>query len=319
MFWKRQGGDYIAVQFPYALCTKYDIASKDGDEGMIAVEFEACQPNNAAPSTTPPYTVITLPPETQVPDPGDNPSDLPQDEDLGNLILDLNAITLAGTLGDSDPVTSWTDDTGITGNGTPYAGLQSAPTFHTSGFGGGAMPRVAVAGTAGVETPIPWPTSSTYYFVVDVASGGGTQGDGGQALNAYIMATAGTNNNNGWVSVRGDGKLQVGINGGSFGWPSKVGSTDITDGPHIVTLSWNATIFQFDVYVDAVLDATLSGNALIANSWAGLPRMYFGGVDTPGVAHLTGDIGRVVAYDKAHSAGNVATVVGVLSGIWGTP
>lgn len=316
VFWKRQRGDFIAVQFPFALCTKYDLKSQDGDEGMIAVEFEACQPNNAAPSSTPPYTVITLPPETEVPDPGDNPSDLPEDTDLGNIILDLNADTLA--LSDGAAVTSWTDDSGVTGNGSAFGGSQTAPTYRTSGFGGGAMPRVSMSGNQGVATPIPSPTNHTTYFVVDVTSGAGTQGDGGNATgNAPIMETSGQNNYNGWVTVRGDGKLQAGVNGGSFGFPSAAGSTDITDGPHVVAFTWDESSFVWQVYVDAVLEAQVSGDPLIGNSWAGLPRMYWGNVGT--LPELIADFGRIVTYDRYHTAGNVATVTSALSAIWGTP
>lgn len=39
--WPRARGDYIAVEFPFAVCRKYGVGSKDKDEGEIPVEIEA--------------------------------------------------------------------------------------------------------------------------------------------------------------------------------------------------------------------------------------------------------------------------------------
>lgn len=39
--WRRLGGGHLRVRFPYALCTKYDIDSKMGEEGRAAIEIEA--------------------------------------------------------------------------------------------------------------------------------------------------------------------------------------------------------------------------------------------------------------------------------------
>lgn len=61
VIWKRLRGDYLAVEFPYAQCTKFGIASQDGDEGQIGVEIEARQANDGMPKTTVPYLVHLLP------------------------------------------------------------------------------------------------------------------------------------------------------------------------------------------------------------------------------------------------------------------
>jgi hypothetical protein len=61
VIWKRQRGDFIAVEFPLALCTHYGITANDGDEGLIPVEFEARQENAGTPKTSVPYLIHTLP------------------------------------------------------------------------------------------------------------------------------------------------------------------------------------------------------------------------------------------------------------------
>lgn len=61
VIWKRQRGDFIAVEFPLALCVKYGISSADKDEGQIPVEIEARQENDGTPRTTRPYLIHMLP------------------------------------------------------------------------------------------------------------------------------------------------------------------------------------------------------------------------------------------------------------------
>jgi hypothetical protein len=62
VIWKRLRGDYIAVEFPYALNTQFGIGSGDADEGLIPVEFEARQDlSSATPKTGVPYLVHILP------------------------------------------------------------------------------------------------------------------------------------------------------------------------------------------------------------------------------------------------------------------
>jgi len=61
VLWKRQRGDFVAVEFPLALCTKYSIGAKDNDEGLIPVEFQARQENAGTPLASVPYLIHTLP------------------------------------------------------------------------------------------------------------------------------------------------------------------------------------------------------------------------------------------------------------------
>lgn len=47
--WVLKDGGYLRVRFPYGLCTKYSIGSKDKDEGEIPVEIEARAATAASP------------------------------------------------------------------------------------------------------------------------------------------------------------------------------------------------------------------------------------------------------------------------------
>ena len=60
--WKRQRGDYIAVEFPTAVCGSYSIGSQDGDEGLIPLTIEAVQDlATGTTKTAVPYRIHTLP------------------------------------------------------------------------------------------------------------------------------------------------------------------------------------------------------------------------------------------------------------------
>ena len=67
--WKRQRGDFIAVEFPFAISTSWGIAAADADEGQIAIVIEAAQsPLSGTTKTRVPYRVHTLPADTVIAD-----------------------------------------------------------------------------------------------------------------------------------------------------------------------------------------------------------------------------------------------------------
>jgi hypothetical protein len=66
VIWKRLRGDYLAVEFPVALCTKYGIGSQDGDEGQIGVEIEGRQANDGTPLSSIPYLIHILPSDFEI-------------------------------------------------------------------------------------------------------------------------------------------------------------------------------------------------------------------------------------------------------------
>lgn len=74
--WKRLRGDYIAVEFPDAVCGSYSLGSQDNDEGQFPLVIEAVQDLSlgGTTKTTVPYRLHTLPADTEV-------SDLPAGSD----------------------------------------------------------------------------------------------------------------------------------------------------------------------------------------------------------------------------------------------
>jgi hypothetical protein len=69
IIWKRQRGDYLAVEFPYAINTSWSIGAADNDEGLIPIVLEAAQdPTTGTTKTRIPYRVHTFPADTLVAD-----------------------------------------------------------------------------------------------------------------------------------------------------------------------------------------------------------------------------------------------------------
>jgi hypothetical protein len=67
--WKRQRGDFIAVEFLYAIAGSWSIGSVDGDEGLIPLVIEAAQsPLSGTTKTRIPYRLHTLPADTEIAD-----------------------------------------------------------------------------------------------------------------------------------------------------------------------------------------------------------------------------------------------------------
>jgi hypothetical protein len=84
--WKRIRGDYIAVEFPVAVCGNWGIGATDNDEGTLQITIEAVQENDGSGSTRTriPYRVRTVPTPEDASEP-------PVDEDLGTIIWNLDA------------------------------------------------------------------------------------------------------------------------------------------------------------------------------------------------------------------------------------
>lgn len=69
IIWKRQRGDFFAVEFPWAIATSWNLGAQDGDEGLIALVIEAAQhPGAGNTKTRRPYRLHTLPGETEIGD-----------------------------------------------------------------------------------------------------------------------------------------------------------------------------------------------------------------------------------------------------------
>jgi hypothetical protein len=69
LVWKRLRGDYIAVEFPFAISSAWSIGAADADEGLIAITIEAAQsPLSGTTKTRIPYLIHTFPADTLVAD-----------------------------------------------------------------------------------------------------------------------------------------------------------------------------------------------------------------------------------------------------------
>ena len=184
--WKRIRGDYIAVEFPYAVCGSFAIGSTDGDEGLLEVLIEAVQGTTGGTTRTRiPYRVRTVP---TTPDP-DDPEE-PESE-FGDPIDDRNARTLS--LADGASVTVWGDDsTRSNPDAVPSTGDgQGAPTYRATGFTGGT-PAVEFDGVNdGLRIASQITNGSfTQYFYIDAMTNPGGSGVGAlwDAPNGYPRA-----------------------------------------------------------------------------------------------------------------------------------
>jgi hypothetical protein len=170
--WKRIRGDYIAVEFPFAVCGNWGINATDADEGLIQITIEAVQDNDGTGSTRTriPYRVRTVP-TTPTPEDPEEP-----ESEFGIPIDDRNAFTLG--LADGNPVTVWGDDsTRSNPNAAPSAGDgQGAPTYRATGFTGGT-PAVEFDGVNDglkIATQITNSSFSQYFYVDAMLSPGGS-------------------------------------------------------------------------------------------------------------------------------------------------
>lgn len=69
LIWKRQRGDYLAVEFPFAINTAWGMSSQDNDEGLVPLALEAAQsPLSGTTKTRVPYRIHTLPAATEIAD-----------------------------------------------------------------------------------------------------------------------------------------------------------------------------------------------------------------------------------------------------------
>ena len=69
LVWKRLRNDFIAVEFPVAVCGSYSLGAQDGDEGLFPLVIEAVQDlSTGTTKTAVPYRIHTLPGTTAVGD-----------------------------------------------------------------------------------------------------------------------------------------------------------------------------------------------------------------------------------------------------------
>jgi hypothetical protein len=318
--WKRVRGDFIAVEFPIAICRKWSIGAGDNDEGTIPVEIEAVasRPTGGAP----PFRVYTLPEDTDTDDlPTGEDGDLPEDdEDLGNIILDHNALspfydaTVDGALLNVPHDASASSNDG-------YRGGLASPTFERDALGADLHAVRIGADGAGYYVAIPIKTAHTWYYVVDGVVGGGSAGVGGPTdANANIADTDGAPGSRFSFGVRADGLLTLAWNnsGGAEGANQQVGTHVVDDGPHLIRIAWSQASQAVYVYVDGALDMTVS-SANVGLSMISCTYVHFGNYDGSPLAKGRINFGRILVYDRPHVGAIAAPVEASLQATWGTP
>lgn len=104
----------------------------------------------------------------------------------GNLILDLNADSLAGSLANNDPVATWGDDS-VSNNDASQGTAGSRPTFKTNQVNGHAAVDFATSKFLSLASTITQSNISVY-LVIKLGSATGTKNIFGHTTNTAAMA-----------------------------------------------------------------------------------------------------------------------------------
>lgn len=302
--WKRQRGDYIAVEFPIAICGDWGVGATDGDEGLFQVVIEAVQDNATAGGTTrtrPPYRIRTVP---TPPDP-ETPAEPPTP--LGRLLLDLNRDSLVGFVQD-DPVGAWADDAtddgaqdALNGPGSPYPYTQFPPVYQEDAFGAGQDGVAIVGSDVGLLYPNPWTDSWTYYLVFKLLSSddrGVMLGSNGDAGSNFI------------IFANSDGSLRAGVNRSAFDENEVDTAGTYLDGqPHIARFVWRRNPGHWWLYVDGTLAAE---NNVVATTFQTLTTYGELGGRVGYTLAIAYYLGRLLLYDTPHIGTDGEAVESVL-------
>jgi hypothetical protein len=254
------------------------------------------------------------------PTPTEQSGDLPSGGDLGDIIFDANAATLlANGAVDNDPVTTWPDDTGITGDATDSAGIgTSAPVFKATGSGPGCPRCGSTARRNALRHPLPAQGEFTMYFVIGNIEINGSPSAGCYPLGSQIFSNWGGSSSDSFcVAIQSDGKMDYGVGESAVVCTLTSGKTVHAwdnDPLRIHTFVRDTANSRGDYYVDAANEST-GGFPMNANNLTANPHVYM--AIQPGVGYQGKyDLGRVVYYNKAHTGAQVAIVTAALDLLW---
>lgn len=302
--WKRQRGDFIAVEFPVAICGQWNLGATDGDEGLFQIVIEAVQDYPATGTTKDrlPYRIRKTPV-------GDTPTE-PPEEPLVVPKLDLNAMDpINGGYASGASVPTWADRSGYDNDAAVNNGTwgQTAPTYQANGLGTG-LPSVRTDGVSqGLTIPqLPTVTSQTWYLVFAAP----TPDD-----YAYIFqANQGPENIQ--FKLRPDRKTEW-IAFQNIGGEDKVISTDpLPDGICLVRLTFEKPGGVLKLHHFGVLQGTASCNPqFLTDTFDVLFGERSGGDGFP----VAADFGRVLCYEGAHDDDTAETIEAALRDQWGIP
>jgi hypothetical protein len=302
--WKRIRGDYIAVEFPFAVCGSWGIGATDGDEGLIQITIEAVQDTGTGTTRTRlPYRIRKVPTVDDATEPEPEP-------ELGIPIDDRNAYTLG--LADGASVTVWGDDsTRSNPNAAPSAGDgQGAPTYRATGFTGGT-PAVEFDGVNDglkIATQIT-NASFTQYFYVDAMLSPGGPFDVG-----VLWST------NGYPKAKGVTVLAASFVGAPGGMGAFVNTHAFFPTFENVVDTWgrgDPTVYCFQFDKDSGFWNLYAGDMATPVAGEACPPQYTEGTITyvgfaPSSDPVAFLLQREITYEELHDATERATIAAAL-------
>ena len=258
--------------------------------------------------------------ETQPDPPSD--SGAPQGGPLGNLLLDLNAFTLLDNgVVDGATVDTWNDDSGNGNHAVSYASGREGK-FKTAGIDGGKPSvRFTLADSSTMRFPIPSSNAFTLYFVLDnIVIHASTPNGNYTGAAALITNSVGSSSASFGTAMRPDGRISYGVGENALvtTTASKLTNNSWDDGAkHVHAFVRNPLGGLFHYWVDGDDEHPGGENSTGAGLTAN-PYCYIACEDF--VGYPSGfDCGRVLWYDQAHDAAQIAIVTDFLRDQWGTP
>lgn len=209
----------------------------------------------------------------------------------GNLVMDLNPVAY-------DAATR-VDGTVLTAANSGLVIVAGTPHWKAAIFANGG-PSVRLAqGTDGIRVPCPVTDDFTIYGIFKNLLGAG--GGGNWYANAPIMDGELGGITNDWgVNITAAQKLIAGTGNPDT---TVVGTTTVTAGEHTICIRRVKSTGVFEVFLDDVLEITVAGNT---NSMVANAGIYFGVSNS--AQRAGGDVGRILAYDAAHSNADKSTM-----------
>jgi hypothetical protein len=301
--WKRIRGDYIAVEFPFAVCGSWGIGATDGDEGTIQITIEAVQENAGTGTTRTrlPYRIRKVPTT-------DDATAPPLEPEIGDPIHDVSALDLV--LADGAPVTTWPDTAG-SNDMAPDAGVgQSAPTYDETGWDG-VLPAVVFDGVndgLGMANQITSGSFSTYIVAKDIVVTAGTLASFWNGGDGYPFGK-GVFFGNGTIPTQMAAHVNTHVVFDPLVWVADDFDKTL---PHIYRFTFSQPEGLFKLFVDGVEKISESCNPNITetdNIWMGVI----------GADKLSMVLAQEVTYDGYQPAAGLNSVELALQTVWGVP
>jgi hypothetical protein len=301
--WKRIRGDYIAVEFPYAVCGNWGINATDADEGLIQITIEAVQ-DNAGTGTTRtrlPYRIRKVPTT-------DDATAPPLEPEIGDPIHEVSALDLV--LADGAPVTTWGDTAG-SNDMAPDAGVgQSAPTYDATGWDG-VLPAVIFDGVddgLGLTGQITAYSFTTYIVAKDIVVTAGTTASFWNGGDGFPFGK-GVFFGNGTVPTSLGAHVNTNVVAPTLTWVADDFDKTL---PHIYRFTFSQPEGIFKVFVDGVEKLSGSCNSQITET----DHIWMGVI---GADKLSMTLALEVTYDAYQGTAGLNAVELALQAVWGVP